>query len=344
MTFLKTIRPYLINIAVLVLAFMLSIGVGAMDIPPRLLLRMLLAQLPGLAIASDWPQAFALVLFQIRLPHTLLILLTGAALASSGAVYQGLFRNPLADPYLIGVASGAGLGAVFGMTLPMAAGAYGLYTIPALAFVGACLTVALVYLLARVGGTVPMATLILAGVAVSAFATSLTSYLMLHSNQELRRAITWILGGTLMSGWQPVAAMFPYAMAGMIILAFSGHTLNVLQFGDEQAQQLGIPVERRKLLLILAASLTAAAAISFAGIIGFLGLIVPHLVRILWGPDYRRLVPLSMLAGASALLLADVLARWVLAPEVLPVGVITALAGAPFFLWVLRSVKQQNYW
>jgi iron complex transport system permease protein len=147
-----------------------------------------------------------------------------------------------------------------------------------------------------------------------------------------------------MGGWPPVIAMLPYVVVGMALLLFSGHTLNVLQFGEEQAQQLGLQVERVKLILILAASLTTAAAVAFAGIIGFIGLIVPHLVRFALGPDYRRLVPLSMLAGSSALLLADILARVVLAPQSVPVGIVTALAGAPFFLWLLRRSKDQVYW
>ena len=212
--------------------------------------------------------------------------------------------------------------------------------IPAAAFVGALLTVLLVYFLARSGGSVPTTTLILAGVAVGSFATALTSFLMLRSTGELRRALAWLLGGAAMGGWEPVLAALPYVLVGLGILAFSGHALNVLQFGDEQAQQLGLRVERAKALLLLSASLATAAAVSFSGIIGFIGLIVPHLVRLLWGADYRRLIPLSILGGAIALLLADVLARLVLRPEALPVGIVTALAGAPFFLWVLRRAQR----
>jgi iron complex transport system permease protein len=338
------LRPYLLNVLLLVLAAVLSAVVGPVFIPPMTLARMLLAHLPGLAIQSDWPETFATILFQIRLPHSALIALTGAALASSGAAYQGLFRNPLADPYLIGVASGAGLGAVMAMSLHWPSDLLGLYTVPAAAFLGAVITVTVVYFLARSGGSVPTTTLILAGVAFSSFATSLTSFLMLRSREELQRALGWLLGGGILSGWDPVKAMLPYVLLGLVLLAASGHTLNVMQFGDEQARQLGLPVERRKVLLILAASLTAAAAVAFAGIIGFIGLIVPHLVRLIWGPDYRQLIILSMLGGGTALLLADLLARVVLAPQTLPVGIVTALAGAPFFLWVLRRAKSQGAW
>jgi len=166
----------------------------------------------------------------------------------------------------------------------------------------------------------------------------------LRSNQELRRAIGWLMGGSILSGWEPVLAILPYVLLGLLLLLSSGHALNVLQFGEEQAIQLGLPAERVKAFLLVAASLTTAAAVAFSGVIGFIGLIVPHLVRLLWGHDYRRLLPLSILGGGTALLLADLLARTVLAPQVIPVGIVTALAGAPFFLWVLRRAKNQAYW
>jgi iron complex transport system permease protein len=340
----NNLRPYWLNALFLGFALILSVAAGPVFIPPGSLLRILMNGLPGVALQANWPENFATIVYQIRLPHALLILLTGAALGGSGAAYQGVFRNPLADPYLIGVASGAGLGAVMAMALHWPNGMLSLYAIPIAAFLGALLTVLLVYSLARVGGSLPTTTLILAGVAVSAFATSLTSFLMLRSNQELRRAIGWLLGGSILSGWEPVLAVLPYVLLGIGLLLSSGHALNVLQFGEEQAVQLGLPAERVKAFLLLAASLTTAAAVAFSGVIGFIGLIVPHLARLLWGHDYRRVIPLSILGGGSALLLADLLARTVLAPQVLPVGIVTALAGAPFFLWVLRRAKNQAYW
>jgi iron complex transport system permease protein len=323
-------RPYLLNLLLLACAVLLSIAIGAVFIPPGTLLGMFLAP------SADWPETFSTIVFRIRLPHTALMALTGAALGGSGAAYQGLFRNPLADPYLIGVASGAGLGAVVAMTYRWPSELLGLFTIPAAAFLGALLTVILVYTLARSGRAAPTMTLILAGVAVGSFASALTSFLMLQSEGEVRRALAWLLGGATISGWRPVYAALPYVALGLGLVLTAGHALNVLQFGDEQAQQLGLPVERVKTFLILAASLATAAAVSFSGIIGFIGLVVPHVVRIFWGPDYRQLVPLSILGGATTLLVADLLARVLLAPQELPVGVVTALAGSPFFLWVLR--------
>ncbi len=337
-------HPYFVSAALLLAAFLLSVSLGAVAIPPGTIARILAAQLPGMTLPADWPRAAEVILLAVRLPHAVLVLLTGAALASSGAAYQGLFRNPLADPYLIGVASGAGLGAVLAMSLHWPQELLGFYLIPAGAFLGAVLTVLLVYNLARVDGLVPLTTLILAGVAVGAFASALTSFLMLRSDDQVYRALAFLLGGSPMAGWEPVFALLPYIALGIGTLIVLGHPLNVLQFGEEEAHQMGLDVRRVKIGVIFAASLTAAAAVAFSGIIGFIGLIVPHVIRILWGPDYRQLVPLSVILGGAALLLADLLARILLAPSVLPVGIVTALAGAPFFLWILRKAKREVFW
>jgi iron complex transport system permease protein len=328
--------PYFPLVTLLAIAILLSIAIGSVFIPPLDVWRGLTGQ------GTD--ATFSTILWSIRLPRTALIALVGAALAGSGATYQGLFRNPLADPYLIGVASGAGLGAVLAMSIRWPYTAFGLMAVPAAAFVASLLTVLLVYLFARVGSSVPTTNLILAGVAVSSFAGALTSFLMLRSTGDLHRAISWLLGGVSLSGWPSIFALIPYLAIGLTVLTLSGHSLNLLQFGDEQASQLGLDTRRAKIIIIAAASLVTAGAVSFAGIIGFIGLIVPHVVRLLWGADYRRIVPLSILGGASVLLLADVLARVVLAPQELPVGIVTALAGVPFFLWVLRKAKSQGQW
>lgn len=314
-------------------------------IPPAVLLNLLAARLGGGGVPAveSW-QPFATILFSLRLPRTALIALSGAALSCSGAAYQGLFRNPLADPYLIGVAAGGGLGAVIAMSLRWPYTTTGLLAVPLSAFAGALLTVFIVYQLARVRRVVPITNLILAGVAVSSFATALTSFWMINATGEVRRALVWLLGGAAMSGWQPVLAVLPYIVLGLGTLLTMGHALNVLQFGEEQARQLGIESDRIRLTIIVAASLATAAAVSFAGLIGFVGLIVPHSVRLLWGVDHRRLLPLSIINGAAFLLLADVLARVIMAPQEIPVGIITALGGAPFFLWLLHRAKQQLLW
>lgn len=330
-----TARPYLLAVIALAGAVLLSIMVGSVSISFKELHQ---------ALRGGVGSTAGTILFSLRLPRTILIAMTGAALAGSGTAYQGLFRNPLADPYLIGVAAGAGLGAVAAMSLHWSYTALGLLTVPLAAFISGLLTAAVVYALARVGRTLPASNLILAGVAVSSFATALTSFLLLRASGELRRALAWLLGGAALSGWQPVLALLPYWTVGLAILLTFGHALNVLQFGDEQAQQLGLPVTRVRRWIIVAASLTTAAAVAFAGIIGFVGLIVPHILRFLIGPDYRRLLPLSLIGGAGLLLVADVLARILLAPQELPVGIVTALAGAPFFLWILRRSRQASFW
>lgn len=329
-------NPFLITLLILLVMLIVSLAVGSVFIPP--------GELWQVIRGTSSSDTFRTILWNIRLPRTVLIALVGSALAGSGATYQGLFRNPLADPYLIGVASGAGLGAILAMSIRWPYSTLGLLAVPLAAFLASLLTVYLVYTFAQIGRTVPTTNLILAGVAVSSFAVSLTSFLMLRSTGEVRRAIGWLLGGVSLVGWDVTLALLPYLAVGMTLLVLTGYSLNLLQFGDDQATQMGLNVRRAKFIIIVAASLVTAAAVSFAGIIGFVGLIVPHIVRFWWGVDYRRLIPLSMIGGASVLLVADVLARIVLAPEELPVGIVTALAGAPFFLWVLRRAKNQGYW
>ncbi len=327
--------PFLSSFLLLAIALLLSLAIGSVFLSPQELWNTLFGH--GTEISTS-------ILWKIRLPRTILIALTGAALGGSGATYQGLFRNPLADPFLIGVASGAGLGAVIAMSIKWPYSFWGLMAIPMAAFIAALLTVFIVYTLARVGQTVPTTNLILAGVAFSSFATSLTSFLMIRSTSEVRRALGWLLGGASLGGWSAILAVMPYIIIGLGILLVSGHALNLLQFGDDQAQQLGLNVMRVKRILLTASSLVTASAVAFSGIIGFIGLIVPHVIRLWFGPDYRRLIPLSILGGATALLVADVIARIVIAPQEIPVGIITSLAGAPFFLWILRRSKNQGYW
>ena len=332
------IRPLICTLLLLLLTVILSIVIGTVFIPPADVWRVLTGQTPQTVDKA------ATIILALRLPRTALVLLTGAALGGSGAAYQGLFRNPLADPYLIGVASGAGLGAVIAMNVKWPYSFWSQMAVPLAAFIGALITVFLVYSLARIGKTVPTTNLILAGVAFSSFAAAITSFLMLRSTGELRRAISWLLGGSSQAGWGPVLTILPYLTIGLGTLLLSGHALNLLQFGDDQAQQLGLSVTRTRAMILVAASLATAAAVSFSGIIGFIGLIVPHVMRLWFGADYRRLLPLSLVGGAAGLLLADVLARVMIPSQDLPVGIVTALFGAPFFLWVLRRAKNQGYW
>ena len=333
-------KPFLTTSLLLAVTLVLSVALGAVTIPLGNVFSILLNKFPWIELPVEWPAYFGTILWEIRLPHTILVGLTGAALGGSGAAFQGLFRNPLADPYLIGVASGAGMGAVLTMALPWA----GPYLIPIGAFFGAVSTIFLVYSLARVGKMVPLTTLILAGVALGSLTAAITSLIILLSDSVVHQALSFLYGGSAVAGWEPIKIAVPYFLTGIIMLSLSGHTLNVLQFGEEQARQLGLSVEKVKIFIILAASLTTAAAVSFSGVIGFVGLVVPHIIRLVWGGNYKKLIPLSILGGAATLLASDLTARIILAPQTIPVGIVTALIGAPFFLWILRRAKKEVFW
>jgi iron complex transport system permease protein len=321
----------------LVTVIALTIAVGSTDIPLTILRDVVLSKIPFLHIEPTWHGSLETIIFQIRFPRLILAGLVGAALAIAGTTYQGLFRNPLADPYLIGVAQGAALGAVIGFLLPAT---WQTASIPLLAFLGAVLAVAFVYFIARVGKTLPMTTLILAGVALGAFLSAISYYLMIASADKLHGIISWLLGTFSMANWWQVAVVTPYILIGIAIIWLHARALNVMQLDEDQAQQLGINVEQVKLILLAAATLITAAAVCFCGIIGFVGIIIPHAVRLVWGPDHRFLLPLATLAGAVFLILADVAARTLLAPTEIPIGIITAFLGAPFFLYLLRQKKR----
>jgi iron complex transport system permease protein len=247
-----------------------------------------------------------------------------------------VFRNPLAEPYLLGVASGAAVGATLIIISPLMFVAGILSPLPPAAFVGALLAVALAYALARVNQRVPTTSLILSGVAVSSVCTSLVTYLMLLYNTRTLAILNWILGGFNTASWQQVAIAAPYMLAAAALILPYARVLNVLQLDEDEARQLGVNVERVKLLILGVASLATAAAVAVSGLIGFVGLVVPHTVRMIWGPDYRRVLPLSAFFGASFLMLADVIARSIDPGYEVPIGVVTALVGAPFFLYLLR--------
>jgi iron complex transport system permease protein len=276
------------------------------------------------------------IIWEIRLPRVVLAALVGWTLAYSGAVYQAVFRNPLADPYLLGVASGAALAATVVVVGPLPTTFHGLSLITIAAFLGALAAVLLTYVLARGAFGTSTTALILAGVAVSSLAVSLTSYLMLVEQRDSLSILSWLLGGFNNSSWDKLLFIVPYALPAAAVVFVYSRVLNVLLLGEEQARHLGIDVETTRLVLLVAASLAAAAAVAVSGIIGFVGLVAPHTVRLLAGPDYRRLLPLSALLGASFLMLADLAARTAVSPGELPVGVITGCLGAPFFLFLLR--------
>jgi iron complex transport system permease protein len=271
---------------------------------------------------------------RIRLPRIALAAVVGFALAAAGTVMQGFFRNPMADPSIIGVSSGAAVGAVATMALSIT-GPFGLQLS---AFCGAVLTAFAVYLIATEGGRTPVATLLLAGVAVQTFLGAVTSYLLLHAGQDLERAIYWLMGNLDNAAWDEVAVTAPVAVGGFIVLLAYARDLNVLLLGEEEAHTLGIEVERTKRILLAVSSVVTAAAVAVAGVIGFVGLVVPHMLRLVVGPDHRVLLPASAIGGAAFLVATDTVARvGAFAGGPLPVGIVTAALGAPFFLYLLRT-------
>jgi iron complex transport system permease protein len=313
--------------------------IGSVSIPFTTVWQVLISKISFAkeSISVVAPPHINTIVIDIRLPRIILASLVGGSLAVAGATYQGLFRNPLADPYLLGISQGAALGATVSFLLP-SVGLGGTAT-PIFAFMGAIIAVAVVYLLARVDRRLPVTTLILAGVALGAFLAAVISYLMLVSGEQLHGIILWLMGGFWMTEWKEIWAVLPFILCGVTLIIVFSRPLNVMQLDEEQARQLGINVERVKMILLTAASLVTAAAVCFCGIIGFVGIIVPHMVRLIWGPDYRFLIPLSTLIGAIFLVVADAVARSVFSQEI-PIGIITAFCGAPFFLLVLRRRKR----
>jgi iron complex transport system permease protein len=318
----------------------LAILVGPADLPARGVLGALLDALPGVDVDHGLTAAQHAVLWQIRLPRVVLGALVGATLAVAGAAYQGVFRNPLADPYLLGVSSGAGLGAtaviVFGASASV-------FAVPAAAFIGGVAAVTATYLLGRgVGGGRTEVVIILAGVAVAAFANAGQTFLQQRYDDTMRQVYSWLLGRLGTNGWTEVAVALPYVVVTIGVLLLFSRILDVMAVGDLEAASLGVDPRRVRLLLVAVATLGTAAVVSVSGLIGFVGIVVPHAVRLLVGPGHRLLLPLSVLCGAAFLMLADVLARWALAPAELPIGVVTAAIGAPFFLVVLRRSRRMS--
>jgi iron complex transport system permease protein len=305
----------------------------------------LLARLPWHPALSV-PGIDVTIVWQVRLPRVVLGALVGSMLAGGGAAYQGVFRNPLADPYLLGVAAGGGLGA----TIIIISGA-GQPLLPPAAFAGAIAAVAVTYLLgagARSAGATnsaatgsgpggATASIVLAGVAVAALLTAVQTYLQQQHTQDLQQVYSWILGSLSLASWSEVLLILPYAAVAAALLLAHRRLLDVLRVGEVEASSLGVDIARVRLTVVVAATLGTAAAVAVSGLIGFVGIIVPHTVRLLAGASYRIVLPVSMIGGAAFLVLADVAARTVQSPAEVPIGVITALAGAPFFLFVLRS-------
>ena len=304
-----------------------SLGVGTAPISPGEVWR---------AISdADADRATDVIVRDIRLPRVILAVLIGAALGVAGTAMQGFFQNPMADPYIVGVSSGASFGATLGMVLHLDFWVGGFSATPIMAFAGALGTTFLVYALSLRGGRVPVVLLLLIGVAVGALAAAGTSFLMILGNEDTRLVLFWLLGSLSSRRWDHVQMIIPYFLVGVTVIWIYARDLNVLLLGEETAQQTGVDVEQVKRIILSASALLAAAAVSVSGIIGFVGLIVPHLMRVITGPDHRKLIPLSALSGALLMILADLVARTVISPSEIPIGIITSVLGCPLFLFLI---------
>jgi iron complex transport system permease protein len=322
--------------AFVVVSTLLGLALGPVDLGLGAVTREVLSHLPFLGVQSPFSGTDDAILWELRAPRVALGLLVGAMLASAGAAYQGVFRNPLADPYLLGAAAGAGLGAT--IVIVYAPGG-GQDLRPIAAFAGAILGVGVAYLLGRSVGGSGTTTLILAGVTVAAFLTAVQTYVQQQSAETVQEVYSWILGQLETSGWSDVLILLPYVALSSALLLWHRRLLDVLAVGDDEAASLGVPVARVRLVVVGAATLGTAAAVAFSGLIAFVGIIVPHAVRLMAGTSYRVVLPLSLAFGAGFLVLMDLVARTVVAPGQLPIGVVTAFLGAPFFAVVLRSTR-----
>jgi len=348
-------RTLILLATILVLAMALAAARGAVAIPLSHVAGIVLHQL-GLPVAPAWPAAEESILWQLRLPRVVAAALVGASLATSGVLLQGLFRNPLVDPFVLGLSAGAGLAATltvallaagFGIAAPAALRWTGFGPVPLAGALGGLASVTIVYSAARRGGRVPTTRLLLAGLALSSILAALSTALVVLSDRLLlqwRALLGWLFGGVAVSGWAPVRATAPLVLIGIVAALALARWLDALLLGEEGAAQIGVPVEAAKVAIVVVASLLTGASVALAGLVSFVGLLVPHAARLALGPGHRTLVPGAALSGAFFLVLADLLARTVIAPTELPVGVITALCGGPAFLWLLRRQASGGSW
>ena len=315
-------------LAFLVVALLVGLGVGPIGIAPWRILE------SALHIGTPLTHIENVIVWQLRAPRVVLAAMVGGMLAIAGGSYQGVFRNPLVDPYLLGVAGGAGLGA----TLVIAYAGDNAQLVPPAAFVGGAVAVVLAYALGARSRS--STSLVLAGVTVATFTAAVQTFVQQQHSDQLRNVYTWLLGGFSTATWHDVGVAAPYIAVSTIVLLLHRRVLDVLSLGDEEAAALGVDVGRVRLVIVIAATLGTAAAVAVSGLIVFVGIIVPHVVRMLVSTSYRAVIPLSLLVGGGFLALTDVLARTVLSPQELPIGVITAFFGAPFFAFVLRNVRR----
>ena len=330
-------------ILLLLAVIVLSLNVGFSQISFMNISKILIKNVPflgDLVQFSDIPRIEEVIVMQIRLPRILSSAFVGIALATAGVVYQGIFKNPMADPYVIGASSGAALGAALAIVLGLGFSLLGISTVPIFAFIGCLFSVLLVYSISRVGSRVQTTTLLLTGLSVSILFSAIVTYLQTIAGERLHALTFWIMGGFTYVEWGDVFSTLPLIIAGVGAIYIYSRDLNILVLGENEAQHLGVNVEKTKLILLFFSALVTAAAVSISGLIGFTGLIIPHITRILIGADHRILIPCSAIIAAIFMMLCDCLARVIATPAEVPVGVITAMCGGPFFIYLLRRKRK----
>ncbi|PZF73946.1 FecCD family ABC transporter permease [Taibaiella soli] len=335
---------YVVLTVLLVIAVLLSVGIGGVKIAPMQTIA-IIGKTMGIHSNSSFSDTQEAVLLSIRLPRVILGMLTGASLAIAGASMQGLFRNPLADPGLIGISSGASMTAVIALVAGAGtfAGAAGFYLLSGITFLGALITAVIVYRLSLLNGRVIISTMLLAGIAINALTSAVTGVFTYSANDAQLRSITfWMLGSLGGASWTNVTGLLPFTIIPVLLLPRMGKALNAFSLGEETAVHLGVRTERTKQLIILLATLCVGATVAVTGVISFVGLVIPHIIRMIAGPDHRYTLGLSALAGATLLTLADLISRTLLAPAEVPIGIITSLTGAPFFMYILIKEKKQE--
>lgn len=329
--------------ALLLVCLLIAVSLGAVPISPLNIIKMTLNKMGLFHFTATWQPSDETILFLIRLPRVVAGALVGSALASAGVLFQGMLRNPMADPYIIGTSAGAAFGATIAMMLPLSVAFLSFGLVPIAAFFGALGAVLLVYNLAKVGGKTPIVSMLLAGFAVSAMLAAIVFLMVTLSSRTglLQNVYSFLMGSISVSGWNQIIIIAPLIIGAIIAARFLAFRLNALSLGEEGAAYLGIDVERDKLLVLALGSLLTAAAVSISGLVGFIGLVVPHAVRLVLGPDHRLLLPAAALSGGAFIVLADLFARTVLAPSEIPIGIITAIIGAPFFIYLLRRTRRE---
>jgi len=330
-------------IVLLLVTVIVCLNIGYASIPFNEILAVLASKIPGLnslVPANSFPETTQAIILDIRLPRVLAGVIIGAALATGGALYQGVFKNPMADPSVLGVSAGASVGAGLGLLFGAGLSLLGFPIVPTTAFIAALATVFLVYNIARVGTRVPEMTLLLTGIAVTIFLSAIYQVMqVLAPNSKLHTSVVWLIGGISNVSWGDLYSIFPFIFVGIFISFFFARDLNMMALGEDTAQHLGVNTERSKKILLSIGAMITAAAVSISGLIGFVGLMIPHIARLAIGPDHRILIPASVITGSIYLSICDAIARIATGANELPVGAITALAGGPFFIFLLRRRK-----